>query len=350
MAVLEQLTPFDRAVLISRVLRRALESTPADFRFVLEKAKHDYPNETAQFFIDYISRQGLDDVSKRVLPWLSREHAYLDQLLDPNLIPVEAARIALEAFRVSDPQFSSKFAVVLSPNGRNVSAAVLRRALKLLVGLSTYDSFIPQLQVLAKHSDKRVNSMAVKALCRARPNKSLIDRYLHAEDVRVRANALEALWHLKTDEVKAVFEECLGDPDHRVALNAVVGLHYLGSSRAISLLENFAESPSDLFRRATVWALELLKDPKTRAILVKLLSDPDQAIRANAERTLLILPSEPAPLPPAEEIAPTPEATEPAPEPLEIAAEVQTPLPVEQRPVAPVPDPSTLISPRFKLL
>jgi hypothetical protein len=349
-AVLEQVTSFDRAVLISRVLRRALESTPADFRFVLEKAKHDYPNETAQFFIDYISRQGLDDISKKVLPWLSREHAYLDQLLNPNVLPVEAARVALEAFRISDPQFSSKFVAFLSPNGRNVTPASLRRALKLLVGLSTYESFIPQLQVLAKHSDTRVSSIAVKALCRARPNKSLVDRYLHSDDVRVRANALEALWHVKTDDAKAVFEACLGESDHRVVLNAVVGLYYLGSSRAIPVLETLAESPSDLFRRATVWALELLEDPKTRPIVVRLLSDPDQMIRAGAERTLLKLPVEPAPLPAAEETAPVSEAIQPAPEPIEAVAEAQIPGPAEEPPVAPVPDPSTFGSPRFKLL
>lgn len=350
MAALEQVTSFDRAVLVSRVLRRALESTPADFRFVFEKAKHDYPNETAQFFIDYISRQGLDGVSKKVLPWLSREYAYLDQLLDPNLLPIEPARVALEAFRVSDSQFSSKFAVVLSLNGRSVTVPVLRRALTLLVGLSTYESFIPQLQVLAKHSDPRVSSIAVKALCRARPNKSLVDRYLHSDDTRVRANALEALWHVKTDDAKAVFEASLEHSDHRIVLNAVVGLYYLGSPRALSLLESFADDPSDLFRRATVWALELLKDPRTRPILVKLLSDPDQVIRANAERALLKLPAEPAPLVIAEVITPMPEAVQPTPEPVEVVTKAQTPPPADKPPVAPIPDPSTLISPRFKLL
>jgi HEAT repeat protein len=328
---------FDREVVIARSLSRALQAPPAEFRLVFEKLRGAYPSETAHYLIGYIARRGLDEVSKRVLPWLCREQNYLDQLFDPAQLSVQAARTALEAFRAFDPQFSLKFAERLAPNRQGVTPAILQRSLELLVGLSTYESFIPQLQSLTRHPDLHVRSKAVKALCQARPNKSLIDRHAHSEDARVRANAVEALWRNKTEDARAAFEVAVKDPDHRTALNAVVGLYYMDDPRAVQMLENMAGHPEAPFRRATVWALDLLADARTRPFLEKLVADPSPIIQANAQRALAKLP--------VDEVAPLLESTpspsvDPAKEPEHMS---------EAPPVDPIPGQPTF-APNFKLL
>ncbi len=285
-------SPFSRKILVAQSLQKATLGSAAKFCFVFGKVRAAYPEETAHFLITYVAEKGPDEISKKVVPWLCSQGRYLAQLLDPALLPVERAKVALETFRVSDEQFSPRFSQLLSPENREVNSAMLQRALELLAGLRTYESFVPHLQVLAKHSDPYVRSKAVKVLCRIRPNKSLVERHIQCDDPRVRANALEALWHINTDEAKSLFEGSLVDPDHRVVLNAVVGLYFLNDPKAVELLMELAEHPSVRFRRATVWALGLLADPRTRPALEKLLSDPSPLIRANARRAFAKLPPE----------------------------------------------------------
>ena len=47
-------------------------------------------------------------------------------------------------------------------------------------------------------------------------------------DPRVRAGAIEALWHHPNDDTRSMLEAALADPHHRVMGNALVGLYGLG--------------------------------------------------------------------------------------------------------------------------
>lgn len=285
---------FDTIALIGQSFRKAAQASPSEFRVVFERLRGAYPEEVAKLSVSHIAYNGLDEIGRRVALWLCNNDLYLAPLLDPKLLSIDAARSVLEIFRSFDAQFSPKFSKLLSLENRDSDAFMLPRALELLIGLRNYEVFFPHLQVLARSSDVYVRSKAVKALCRIRPNKSLIERHSQCEDSRVRANALEAIWHIKTDEAKSILEASVGDEDHRVALNALVGLYFLDEPSALERMLQLAEHDSIRFRRAVVWAFGLIADPRAKGALEKMLSDPSPVIQTNARRALAKLPAEPS--------------------------------------------------------
>ncbi len=105
------------------------------------------------------------------------------------------------------------------------SPQAVARALALLDGLKDYSVLFPWLRGLTACADERIRSQAVKAFCKLRSNTAVILRQLKAEDGRVRANAIEALWMIQTPEAADIFREALGDRHHRVVVNALIGLY-----------------------------------------------------------------------------------------------------------------------------
>ena len=269
-------------------------SSPKEFPAAFDQLRRRYPAEIAKLCVIHIAENGLDEIGEKVVGWLRIGELYLRPLLDPNLIRIDAARKALQALRASDDLFSFKFSKVLTPEDENFDPALLPRALELLVGLDNHEIFLPRLQVLTKYPNAHVRSKAVKALCQIRPSKSLVERQLQVIDSRVRANALEAIWHVKTDEAKGIFLSALTDCNHRVVLNALVGLYFLNEESALDNMLAFASSESVEFRRAATWALEFIADPSTRTALLTLASDSLPGIRATAQKALAKLASEPS--------------------------------------------------------
>ena len=86
------------------------------------------------------------------------------------------------------------------------------------------------------------------ALCRMRPNRPLIDRQLESPDARVRANAIEALWHTPPGNTTRVFRDALGDDHHRVVVNALLGLYYHCDDSFYEHVAALASHPEPRFR------------------------------------------------------------------------------------------------------
>ena len=101
---------------------------------------------------------------------------------------------------------------------------------------------LPWLRQLSNHDDQRIRSLSVKQLCQLRPNKALIERQMRSSDPRVRANAIEALWHSKTSDAKELFTTAAADPHHRVVANALVGLHFQGDNSAFTRMTELSST------------------------------------------------------------------------------------------------------------
>ena len=183
-----------------------------------------------------------------------------------------------------------KFAGKLSRAMEETSAAhSLVRALTLMEDIQDYSAFYPRLCTLTWHPDNFIRSKAVLALCRVRPNRSLIDRQLESPDARVRANAVEALWSAPQGSAIRLFQEALADDNHRVVVNALVGLYHHKDETYYERMVALAAHPEPRFRAALAWALGQLHEPRLLPLLQKLTSDESLEVRTRAEASQTLL-------------------------------------------------------------
>jgi HEAT repeat protein len=148
-------------------------------------------------------------------------------------------------------------------------------------------------------------------------------------DSRVRANAVEGLWETRSALAAALFREAALDPDHRVAANALIGLHYCGDTDGVftEVLATMLRNQNPLARAAAAFASGYIMDANSTSALETLLRDPDAGVRGQALRSLIrirrqdrteaVPAAAPESAPEAPSVAPIPEipATEAVPSP-----------------------------------
>ena len=244
------------------------------------------PAKAIRSCILYLSDKGSDKLSAQLIPSLAATEHYLSAVLDPELLSLESAKRVCSLFRKADPYFFSHLSRLAFSTERSLSPAFTTRALAILDDLGKDDPVVPWLRQLTTHPDERVRSKAVKVLCRLRPSKSTLDLHLQSTDPRVRANAVEALWHTPSADAIQIFKSVLNDIHHRVVANALVGLYYRKDPGALNIIMNLTDHPSPRFRVAMVWALGHLADRRAIPVLQKLVADPAEAVREKAQRIL----------------------------------------------------------------
>jgi hypothetical protein len=251
-----------------------------------ELAADPVPETTIRACIHYLSEKGADHLGAQFIPWLAASDQYLAVVLDPEVLSLESAKRVCRLFRSADPYFFTHLSRLAFNKEKPQPPAFTTRALAILDELSKDDPIVPWLRQLTDHPDERVRSKAVKVLCRLRPSKSIVDLHLQSADPRVRANAIEALWHSPGPEALPIFKSALNDMNHRVVANALVGLHYRKDPSALTMIINLTNHPSPNFRLAAIWALGAVADRRAVPALQRLLTDASEAVREKARHVL----------------------------------------------------------------
>ena len=268
---------------IPDLLADMASGTLADFTIQFARFRKMFPDEVAEACLHFIASHEISPAGRNMAFWLSSQGKYINILFESDAVPADVACKALATLKTVDEAFLVRF---LKAAEQITAPVAILRALSLAKGLGDYSILIPWLRKLCEHADRRVKSRAVRLLCEVRPNKALVERQLLSNDARVRANAIEALWHSRSPESIALFQVAASDPNHRVVGNALIGLHLQGDPSALAKMIEASQSPDPMFRGAMAWCFGFIRDERCIPLLEGLLKDPSVVVRKRAERSL----------------------------------------------------------------
>jgi hypothetical protein len=144
-----------------------------------------------------------------------------------------------------------------------------------------------------------VRSKAVLMIGRGSRSTKWVRHRLEDSDPRIRANAIEGLWGVDTEEARELLEALVHDSNNRVAGNAILGLYRLGDSSMIPELMSLARHESAMFRATAAWVMGESGDPRFTEVLAALMRDPNAILRKRAFAALGSIRSAIAKLPSA---------------------------------------------------
>jgi hypothetical protein len=251
-----------------------------DVRAALKQWHTVRPEELARAGILYLGRATSGPTEKYLAQLLTSNRVYMKYLLSPALTGPEAVAAA-GALAQADPAFFRRLVETADDRPETIY-----RTFEIIRTLDRASIVVPWLQRMTRHPDPRVQSKASLIFCGLYANPLLVERQLASADPRVRANAIEALWHVDKVTCRALLEKAIGDPHHRVALNAALGLYYLNRAAATDQMIAFAAHRDPCFRAATAWAMGQTGDPAFERYLQALASDAEENVRSSAQRAL----------------------------------------------------------------
>jgi hypothetical protein len=284
----------ERETFPERLLQEFSPFSREDFPAFFQQLRQSDPEKAIRACIRHLSDRGADDLGTQIISSFAASDHYFSAVLDPEVLSLESAKRVSHLFRKADPYFFTHLSRLAFGTQAPLSPSFTTRALAILDELSKDDPIVPWLRQLTNHPDERVRSKAVKVLCRLRPSKSTVELHLQSTDARVRANAIEALWHTPGSEAAPIFKSVLNDQHHRVVANALVGLYYRKDPQALKMMINLTEHPSPMFRVAMIWALGTVADRRAVPTLQKLLGDPSESVSQKAQRVLATFGPDPA--------------------------------------------------------
>lgn len=271
---------------IGQILLTLARSDPEKFRTFFTRMRRAQPKEITRACVRHLACSERDLATREMSEWLARDSLYLKLLFDPEFLPLEEARNGLRVMRQADERFLRKLARALD---ETADPASLIRALGLLEASEDYSAFCLRLCTLTWHPDPRIRSKAVLALCRIRPNRSVIERHMESDDARVRANAVEALWHTDRGNALRLLREALTDSNNRVVMNGILGLYYWKDECFYGKMLEMAAHAGPNFRLSLAWALGQIRDQRAFGMLAALERDASAEVRTRAAASLAAL-------------------------------------------------------------
>lgn len=232
-----------------------------------------------------------------------------------------------------DPAFDVRLAHLLPDRtGSNWQQACTgvraARILSILDEISPARNLLPVISHLVYDPDPRLAADAALFLGRRLMSVEWVQQQLQQADQRVRANALEAIWGLRTPAAVALLESCIRDDNNRVAGNALIGLHAVAAPGVEDAARAMAADPRPAFRSTAAWVMGQMGDRQLIPQLETLVRDEKRSVRSTALRALIRLRREvPVPAPAAPQPAELPPAP---PAPLGPAQPRQAPEPDQQ--------------------
>ncbi|MDR3704083.1 MAG: HEAT repeat domain-containing protein [Candidatus Sulfopaludibacter sp.] len=206
-------------------------------------------------------------------------------LCDPLLTRPQALTLARAAMRIdsmTDVSLAKALAESFGDEGEPIPAEHAARLMAVLSEISDGSRIQSSLMRLLRHPNPYLRSKAVKMIGRGSRSVRWVQNRLQESDPRVRANAIESIWGLDSEEARALLLTTARDANNRVAGNALAALYRLGDHRVIPDVIKMAEHESALFRSTAAWVMGESGDPRFTETLARMLRDSDQAVRTRS--------------------------------------------------------------------
>jgi hypothetical protein len=259
---------FDRDTLGTRnQIRELFENHPREFREgIIRALKSSSSSRGLQFVV------GLLQSSNTLIP----------TLCDPALTLEEAISLARVALQF-EPTLDANLAKSLADEADiGWPVANFGRLLDVLGEISTGSRIAPSLMRLQHNRDPKVRSKVVLLIGRRVKSVQWLRNRLAETDPRIRANAVEALWGLETEEARNLLRTVAGDSHNRVVGNALIALYRMGDVWMIPELFKMAVSDSAMFRASAAWAMAESGDPRFSETLARMVCESNAVVRKRA--------------------------------------------------------------------
>ena len=204
--------------------------------------------------------------ARYVLHLLRKHNLLMEALADPRGSTREdaiaAARVISQIGAPIDAELERVLNAALALPASVASAARVLRLLEVLEAASPQPPFYLFQSELMGYPDSGVRSKAAFLIACSNKSVSLVSKLLLDEDVRVQANAVEALWTFEAGEARSLLETAARSKTPRVAANAVVGLYRNGDLSSLRLLFRMAAQEDPERRTSAAWAMGETGDPR----------------------------------------------------------------------------------------
>ena len=218
-----------------------------------------------------------------------------EKLLTPGLLDEGTCNLkdAVAAAKVIDdmgsrlqPALEMALSRALQNRAMPESSEYLLRILDLLGAIPSQNSWPSFQNELMAHPNTTVRSKAALLIGRGLKNSAWISRRMMDKDVRVQANAVEALWTMDAADARPVFSAALKSQNNRVAANAAYGLYRLADLRAVKALLDMAQHSDPLFRASALWAIAETEDPRFTPFLMEQFKSSQGKLKLAVTRAL----------------------------------------------------------------
>jgi HEAT repeat protein len=161
------------------------------------------------------------------------------------------------------------------------------RALDILDQTSSGRRLLPILGHLPEAADARLAAKATLFVGRRVMNPAWSAKLLARPEDRIRANAVETLWGLKTPPALDLLERCATDRNNRVMGNALIGLHIAGRPEVDAGVVSLARNGDPGRRSTAAWVMGRLANDRWVDTLSGMMRDDAPAVRSTALRSLM---------------------------------------------------------------
>jgi hypothetical protein len=204
--------------------------------------------------------------ARYVLHLLRKHNLLMEALADPRGSrredAVAAARTISQIGTPIDADLERVLGAALSLPPSLVNAARVLRILDVLEAASAQPRFYLFQSDLMSYPDSVVRSKSAFLIACSSKSVALVGKLLLDEDVRVQANAVEALWNFDAGEARSLLETAARSRTARVAANALVGLYRIGDLASLRMLFHMAGQDNPALRTSAAWAMGETGDPR----------------------------------------------------------------------------------------
>jgi hypothetical protein len=279
---------------MSEQVRQAVAEFDSDpkLRHVLRNLARDYPQLFLTAALSHLESGAQSSADGFLAAQVLRQDSVFERLTDPVRYTWERAIRIFRRLQDFDPTVDFRLARMLPGRSESGSGCVLNskhaaRAIDILERISQGQRLLSVLGHLPNYPDPQISAKAALFISRRTNNQAWMEKQMVREDPRVRANALEGAWGSQSATSRRFLKECLGDPNNRVAGNALIGLHMAGCPEIVELAVEMSKSEDPARRSTAAWAMGKIRVAEFIPRLTALLRDESAKVKSAAIRSLV---------------------------------------------------------------